>query len=782
MTRASLLVLAALAAATILNAQWLDRTFWLSDTFPNLADNRLTFVNPATGRLYLGGDNGVQVFDCLTGRKHSAFDEYCEQAGFVSFPRAGKLFCASYRDVWAFDAAADTFLSAFCETDEYVTALAVDRRRGKLYAASDRYLVEVFSAWTGTRLAVMEVNDPVTDMAWDSSSNRIFCVHQDFYDILVVDCALDTIIGNIRGVRAQALALNPLRREVISAGYYGVTFSSTDSLVVLDSIRLPFALRDPRLFVDRNANRLYVTSDHSTPDARDKPLLARDSIAVIDLATNTLTALAGLRDSLQVYGAALNERDGRLYFRDYYTDSLFAVSPDGSVQGMARLAPDPWLGYGIAWHPSLNQIFAVTRDTLFGFDCSTGTMASRTGYYDFDRCWLSWSPVAGRLCIGNGDGLGWIGPGDSVEHWHPARDLALVAAAPAAGRLYFAGGNTLWVYDCAADSILAAAELGVRVTGPNLLLQEHSKLYLRRTDDSLGVYDIAADSLLAPIAVGAYVSQIAYNSRSRMVYAIASGGGTTNIVEMDPVSDSVTRRVEVYYSGPMVVNEAQNELWMALGSYLVVQDCDSLRRKRWVSLGAQGRWLAIDAARNKVYCTSNGEQGNVVDCSSYTVVRRLASNYGSGYLDSVHSRVYFDYGLGLAVLDCRTDSVVTLLPVSTLPSAANPADNVLWAYDNNDVMYVVRDNPPGVAEGRTTLDASRITPAATVVRGVLNLTPDISSLTPDIILLDVSGRRVLSLKPGPNDVASLAPGVYFICPASSAIRGASSVTKVVLAR
>jgi hypothetical protein len=70
--------------------------------------------------------------------------------------------------------------------------------------------------------------------------------------------------------------------------------------------------------------------------------------------------------------------------------------------------------------------------------------------------------------------------------------------------------------------------------------------------------------------------------------------------------------------------------------------------------------------------------------------------------------------------------------------------------------------PYAVEEGRPTRDARRVTPNASVVRGVLNLTSDISSLTSDIVLLDAAGRRVLDLRVGTNDVSSLAPGVYFI--------------------
>jgi len=37
-------------------------------------------------------------------------------------------------------------------------------------------------------------------------------------------------------------------------------------------------------------------------------------------------------------------------------------------------------------------------------------------------------------------------------------------------------------------------------------------------------------------------------------------------------------------------------------------------------------------------------------------------------------------------------------------------------------------------------------------------------------LLDISGRTVMDLSPGPNDVARLAPGVYFVRERSETVR------------
>jgi hypothetical protein len=95
----------------------------------------------------------------------------------------------------------------------------------------------------------------------------------------------------------------------------------------------------------------------------------------------------------------------------------------------------------------------------------------------------------------------------------------------------------------------------------------------------------------------------------------------------------------------------------------------------------------------------------------------------------------------------------------------------------------LRENitPPGVQEtmndGRGTMDAP------TLVRNTLNLQSAIFNLQSAIALVDVSGRKVLDLRPGPNDVSALSPGIYFVRPASSVMRDASGVlTKVILTR
>jgi hypothetical protein len=71
-------------------------------------------------------------------------------------------------------------------------------------------------------------------------------------------------------------------------------------------------------------------------------------------------------------------------------------------------------------------------------------------------------------------------------------------------------------------------------------------------------------------------------------------------------------------------------------------------------------------------------------------------------------------------------------------------------------------------EERSTSDPSGVARHVSVVHGVLHLPRDMTELpgnsgrVPRPTLLDISGRRVLDLRPGPNDIGRLAPGVYFV--------------------
>jgi hypothetical protein len=137
----------------------------------------------------------------------------------------------------------------------------------------------------------------------------------------------------------------------------------------------------------------------------------------------------------------------------------------------------------------------------------------------------------------------------------------------------------------------------------------------------------------------------------------------------------------------------------------------------------------------------------------------------------------------MTFIDSRTDSIIGSLNTGFCPvkSVLVPAHNRVYVGGGgNSFIPVIRTDQPGVEETpNAEVLATNANP--TVVQGVLFL-PEATSRKPQAVsLLDVSGRRVMDLRPGANDVRALAPGVYFLRgPKTEDGRLDAAVRKIVL--
>ena len=152
----------------------------------------------------------------------------------------------------------------------------------------------------------------------------------------------------------------------------------------------------------------------------------------------------------------------------------------------------------------------------------------------------------------------------------------------------------------------------------------------------------------------------------------------------------------------------------------------------------------------------------------------------------------------MAVLDCETDSII--VPELVLPGQTRGAirllldpvrERIFAIGADTNTIHVLRDVPCGIEEPPD--KRPTFTPRGpTIVRGVLSLpqrglghdpgSENRSGSCPAPVLLDATGRKVMDLTPGENNVRHLAPGVYFVRQASGVVRNASSVHKVIIQR
>jgi hypothetical protein len=164
------------------------------------------------------------------------------------------------------------------------------------------------------------------------------------------------------------------------------------------------------------------------------------------------------------------------------------------------------------------------------------------------------------------------------------------------------------------------------------------------------------------------------------------------------------------------------------------------------------------------------------------------------------------YGTSFAMYKHSTDVGVTWSPDTALtvtpaywsvsPCIAVLGDGVhmVWTdfrdSEYGEVYYMRNLVGSPVSEERSMPYTLRPTPNATIIRGVLWLPglgtrselPERNSVMSRAVLLDASGRTVLDLKPGPNDVRHLPAGVYFVRQASGMMHEACGTTKVIVTR
>jgi uncharacterized delta-60 repeat protein len=97
---------------------------------------------------------------------------------------------------------------------------------------------------------------------------------------------------------------------------------------------------------------------------------------------------------------------------------------------------------------------------------------------------------------------------------------------------------------------------------------------------------------------------------------------------------------------------------------------------------------------------------------------------------------------------------------------------------SDDILVIKYRQITGLEEGNEPPAARDTRAAATLARGVLNVPASRSGRNAPSTLLNAAGREAAKLRPGANDIHSLAPGVYFV----SAPDSPQTAAKVVIAR
>jgi len=374
---------------------------------------------------------------------------------------------------------------------------------------------------------------------------------------------------------------------------------------------------------------------------------------------------------------------------------------------------------------------------------------------------------------------------------------------PVLSKLYtvYPSDDTVVVIDCRIDRVVARVGVGDRPWYLAFSPVGGSKVYCSNTNSTyVSVIDCVRDSVIARVGVGGEALDMLMNTRENKLYCLAVG---YKVSVLDCYGDTLLSRHDDF-GEPSVYNPGENKAYF--GKYDTLRAVDGSADTVIATfplcdtLGANSPlWLpgCYNSRNHKTYVPvlpwphprALVVLDGVTD-SLLAIYSELPGGAGLGppmLYNSLSNQIYVaDYGQDcVSVCDGETDSLLAELEVGHHPCALAwcPVSNRTFvACYMGSCVSVIKDSlVPGIEESSKSQAASR-KPEVTVVRGRLMLPASGEKRVARSELLDASGRKVMDLAPGENDVRHLSPGVYFLRSAVSGERSAVSVRKVVVTR
>jgi YVTN family beta-propeller protein len=782
------IVIAAVLAASVAAGQYLEATIPIDDT---LSTEMLFSVLTVGGKVYVGGyGDAVLVTDAIYGHRIARVPVYGNVYGLCANPQGTKVYATSYerRYVAVIDVRGDSLLTEI-PVGGMAYAMAYDEPTDKLYCVSmGGQPVAVIDAVADTLLCNLTAGPIPSDVCINQTDRKVYVVNSSGRSVTVIDADADTVLTTVDvGYSPIEAIWNPVVNKVYVANYLSGQVTVIDGaadtvLTVIDAVygvaalccniaenKVYCAEEDgyDLLVIDGFADTVlsHLTGvgawDMSWLPSENKLFCSGGSrIHILDAHADTILAQLYVDGSMRQLDCdtstgrifAVSEVRDRLGVADGLGDSLIAVRV---------LGDEP---VDVCFNPFERELYCVNQDgdELVVVSGATNSITRRIG--------VGCNPVA-CLHVPNGDKLyvasegrsGVGGPNISVLNTFRYQVNGVIPLSHSCNSMWYNPFNEkvycpgsgyydslVTVIDAFADTVTKVLAAGRRPAAFAACPVENKVYCANREDSTVTVIGAAADTVLAVVVVGRSPAALVYDRRDNEMYCALSD--EDSIVVFDCGTDQVTGRIHI-----------GREQW--LGCYSSFSE-----RMYFVSdYYSYDRIAVVDPVRDTV--------------ESLILVRHGVDEL---VCDTVGGKLYLMNGdrNEVTAIDCQANEVMGVVEVGDEPVAMawDPHMRRVYTADREALtVSVIRDSVILGLHAGTTADEVEV-PAPTVVRGVLRIRPTADGSQLTAALVDISGRKVMDLEPGENDVRSVAPGVYFVSERSAASGKRSTVTKVIINR
>ena len=796
---AALLIL--VCAASVSTGQYVETTVLLPDSLPTLMDIRALVYHSTNSTIYAGGswDSTVIAVDARTNTKLAGVSVGPgPHRIFCSDPPDNKVYCANYDStVTVIDGATNQVVRTFA-VEQQVSDFVYNEHEGKLYCGNDAdTFLRVIDCSADTIVSRVAVSFGPRSLCYSPRLNRIYCAHL-IDQVTVIDCAADTVVNSlwVRGVVPIDICYDSATNCVYTANYVSNTVSvircGADTLLRL----VPTGLR-PSAVIAGPPGKVYCANDDDSSvtviadsatrtvgTIREPSVLSYDpvnrkvycsgyrgGVTVIDAVPDTVLATIATWSNADAPVLCYNPASAGTYAVDGGGATVAVIGGETNtvetVIALGRCYPGP-LCYSL---PN-NRLYCLGRGNglLYILDCDSNRLVKllKTRGSEGDRDTLIWNPFTNKVYVtSSGDGVVSIldCSRDSIVAVVAAGELPSALCSGDSGKVYVATQDRgVAVIDGSGDSVLTVVPVNGSA-GSLCFDRAGNKVYVGRGGE-VCVIDADADSLVATLRVpGAFQCEVCWNQNYDKVYACDPWFDTVSAI--DCATDTVITRIRAVTGLDRIYS-------------------DSVCGKVYFGGDYYGFLRVLNAANDTLHDSLMVDASALLDNGRQGPANRLFCAVGTGAAVAV-------------VAGYKTDSVLRRVGVGQEPSALawNPLRSRMYVSNyGSSSISVIRDTF-GVGVEESQPRASSYKPQATVVRGVLFLDgPGENGDSPSeredarysphspvmsrAALLDISGRKVLTLKAGANDVRALAPGIYFVT--VSSVRNTVRACKVVIAR
>lgn len=764
-----------------------EKVVYLPDSLGGLVGPSCLSFGGSNGLLYVAGDGpSVIAVSESTREKVARIDVGSRVNGICCVAAVNKIYVALAADtVVVIDGASNT-VSARLPAGNEPVAVFYDSFVGRVYCGNSRSdNVTVIDAVRDSVLATISLTDGPVAFCCDSTGAKVYCALPDRGRVAVLDAYADTLLRTLSvGSEPTALLFSPQQNRVYCAsrGSRRVSVISvpTDSVVAT----VTTASHPRALAYDPGRDRLYVACENH-------------EVTVIDCSADT--ACAHVAVDYKPWDVLYNGTSDRVYCANYRSE---LVAIDAAADTLVRALTVASQPCALAANADGNEVYCASAagNVLTIVDASQDTVAA-TVVTGCDLDFAVFSERSGKLYVGCRFGAGGHlalvdGTSNELQRFIDVAGYSInMCYDSALDKIYIGGGgdSVLTAIDCTRDTIAATLAVPGMYSGSICINPDDHKVYSTTGQGgTLTIVDAVADTLITTIQYPSPYEpwEMCYNSANNLLYVHMEWPVPCGVYAIDGRGDSTVAviQTQAYAGGPMVINPVENMLYDGDGMNGDVSWIDCKRNQYLGAMYAAGQPIAMccDTLDDRIFvATLQGPYVWVFGGPLPPAVDSILIEHSMGdiFYNPLSNRVYCA-ARNIYAIDAATESVVDSFQARTFSGepafALNRRTNHVYALDvSGSRLLVIADTLfTGLQDARRA-SGGRARLSQTIIGNVLFL-PEVPGCMPEAAgLLDISGRKVMDLCSGDNDVRHLVPGVCFIREAQAQ---AQAVRKVVITR